>query len=75
MLWKVEVTVKQFPNLSAADTYTVFVAAESEREAEEKAADAVRTHREEPDSEVRATAMGTIEYLVVSRTTGLFAEG
>jgi hypothetical protein len=72
-LYKIEAKTKPYKNLSVWKSYTVFVCAESKREAEDKAREAIlqRTHGE---AEVTASK-GTLQYVIVDSAMGLWAEG
>jgi predicted metal-binding protein len=72
-LYKIEAKTKPYKNLSAQKSYTVFVCAACEREAEDKAREAIlqRTHGE---AEVAALKK-TLQYVIVDNAMGLWAEG
>jgi hypothetical protein len=72
-LYKIEAKTKPYKNLSVRKSYTVLVCAACEREAEDKAREAIlqRTH-----GEAEVTALkGTLQYVIVDSAMGLWAEG
>ena len=72
-LYKIEAKTKPYKNLSVRKSYTVFVCAACEREAEDKAREAIlqRTH-----GEAEVTGLkGTLHYVIVDNALGLWAEG
>jgi hypothetical protein len=71
-LYKIEAKTKPYKNLSLRKSYTVFVCAASEREAKDKACEAI-LQRTRGEAEVTALK-GTLQYVIVDNATGLWTE-
>jgi len=72
-LYKIEAKTKPYKNLSVRKSYTVFVCAADELEAEDKVREAI-LHRTHAEAEATTTLKKALEYVIVDEI-GLWAEG
>lgn len=73
MLYKVSVELKEYPHLTALTPYIVFICADDETQAGERAGEVVRVFRDRTHAELTSSAV-PLEYVLVSQT-GIVAEG